>query len=61
VCLNGIKGSKVAQKVRMQKSRMKTMLTEFVYAKGIIHHEYVPENQTVNGKYYKKVIKRLIA
>jgi hypothetical protein len=27
-----------AQKVRMQKSRVKTMLTAFFYAKGIIHH-----------------------
>jgi hypothetical protein len=32
-----------AQKVRMQKSRVKKMLTEFFYAKGIIHHEFVPE------------------
>jgi hypothetical protein len=52
---------KEAQKVRMQKSRVKTMLTAFFYAKGIIHHEYEPEKQTVNGKFYKEVIKRLIA
>jgi hypothetical protein len=31
------------QKVRMQKSRVTTMLTAFFYAKGIIHHEFVPE------------------
>jgi hypothetical protein len=31
------------QKVRIQKSRVKTMLTEFFDAKGIIHHEFVPE------------------
>jgi hypothetical protein len=33
------------------------------YAKGIIQHEFVPEKQTVNGKFYKAVavIKRLIA
>jgi hypothetical protein len=29
-------------------------------AKGIIHHESVPEKQTVNGKFYKEVIKRWI-
>jgi hypothetical protein len=48
-----------AQKVRMQKSQVKTMLTAFFYAKGIIHHEFLPEKHTVNGKFYKEVIKRL--
>jgi hypothetical protein len=37
------------------------MLTAFFYAKGNIHHEFVPGKQTVNGKFYKGVIKRLIA
>jgi hypothetical protein len=60
VCLIGIKGSKAAQKVRMQKSQMKAMLTDFLYAKDIIDHEFVPEKQTVNGKFYKEVIKRLV-
>jgi hypothetical protein len=32
------------------------MFTAFLYAKGIIHHKCVPETQTVNGKFYKKVI-----
>jgi hypothetical protein len=49
-----------AQKVRMQKSRVKTMLTAFFGAKGIIHHEFVPGKRTVNGKFHKEVIKRLI-
>jgi hypothetical protein len=43
----------------MQKSRVKTMLTAFLDAKVIIHHEFVMEKQTVNGKFYKEVIKRL--
>jgi hypothetical protein len=43
-----------AQKLRMQKSRVKKMLTEFFYVKGIIHHEFVPEKQTVNGKFHKE-------
>jgi hypothetical protein len=50
-----------AQKVRMQKSQVKTTLTAFFYAKVIIHHQSVPEKQTVNGKFYKEMIKRLIA
>jgi hypothetical protein len=45
----------------MQKSRVKTTLTAFFYAKGIIHDEFGPEKQTVSGKFYKEVIKRLIA
>jgi hypothetical protein len=35
-----------ALKVRMQKSWVKTMLTTFFYAKGIIHHEFMAEKQT---------------
>jgi hypothetical protein len=44
----------------MQKSPVKTMLTA-LFMLGIIHHEFVSERQTVNGKFYKEVIKRLIA
>jgi histone-lysine N-methyltransferase SETMAR len=51
---------KEAQKVRMQKSRLKTMLNALFDAKGI-HHKFVPKKQTVNGKFYKDVMKRLIA
>jgi hypothetical protein len=47
-----------AQKVIMQTSRLKTMLTAFFDAKGIIHHEFVPVKQTLNGKFHKEVIKR---
>jgi hypothetical protein len=39
---------------------VKKMLTAFFDAKGIIHHEFVPGKQTVNSKFYKEVIKRLI-
>jgi hypothetical protein len=34
-----------SQQVRMQISRVKTMSTAFFDAKGIIHHEFVPEKQ----------------
>jgi hypothetical protein len=47
---------KEAQNVRIKKSGVKTMLTAIFYAKGIIHHEIVPQKQTVNGKFYKEVI-----
>jgi hypothetical protein len=39
---------KEAQKVRMQKSRVKTMLTAFFDAKGL---KFVLEKQTVNDKF----------
>jgi hypothetical protein len=40
----------------MQKSWVKTVLTAFFNAKGNIHHEFLPEKQTVNGKFYKEAI-----
>jgi hypothetical protein len=40
---------------------VKTILTAFFDGKSITHHKFVPEKQTVNGKFYKEVIKRLIA
>jgi hypothetical protein len=51
---------KEAQKVRMQESRVKIILTAFLYTKSIIHHEFVPEKQTVNCKFHKEAIKRSI-
>jgi hypothetical protein len=42
-----------AQKVRIQKSLVKTMLTAFFDAKSIIHHASVPAKQTVNGEFHK--------
>jgi hypothetical protein len=50
-----------AQKLRLQKSRVKTMLTAIFDAKGVIHHEFLLEKHTVNSKFYKEVIKRLSA
>jgi hypothetical protein len=37
------------------------MLTAFLDAEDIVHHEYVLEKLAVSGKFYKEVIKRLIA
>jgi len=34
-----------AKKVRLQKSKVKTMLVCFYDSKGIIHHEFVPEDK----------------
>ena len=42
-----------------QKSNVKTMLVCFYDSKGIIHHEFVPEGQTVTGSFYLCVLERL--
>ena len=47
------------QKVLLKKSKVKTMLVYFYDSKGIIHHEFVPEGQTVTGSFYLSVLERL--
>ena len=47
------------KKARMAKSRVKSMLIAFFDAEGIIHKEFVPTGQTVNGVFYAAVIRRL--
>lgn len=49
------------KKLRMQKSRVKTLLTVFFDSKGIIHKEFAPEGQMVNADYYVGVLNRLWA
>ena len=44
------------KKVRLQKSKVKTMLVCFYDSKGIIHQEFVPEGQTVTGSFYLSVL-----
>jgi hypothetical protein len=41
----------VAQTLRMQKSRVKIMMTAFFYAKGIIHHEFVEKVEKQSTKF----------
>ncbi|GFU16064.1 protein GVQW3 [Trichonephila clavipes] len=45
------------KKARMSKSRMKAMLTVFFDKNGVVHSEFVPEGQTVNGAFYVEVLK----
>ena len=49
-----------AEKVRFQKSRVRTMLVIFFYWQGIIHNEFFPESKTINAGYYKGVMERLL-
>ena len=48
-----------AKKVRLQKSKVKTMLVCFYNSMGIIHHEFDPEGQSVTGSFYLRVLEYL--
>jgi hypothetical protein len=50
-----------AQKVRMQKSRVEKRFTAFFEAKVLFIMNLCWKKQIVNGKFYKEVIKKLIA
>ena len=52
-------GSPRPKKARMSKSKIKVMLIAFFDQKGLVHHEFVPEGETVNQYFYQKVLIRL--
>ena len=54
-------GSPRPKKARMSRARIKVMLIVFFDNKGRVHHEFVPQGQTVNQHFYKEVLSRLIA
>lgn len=54
-------GSPRPKKARMSRSRVKVMLIVFFDNKGLVHHEFVQQGQTVNQHFYKEVLSRLIA
>jgi hypothetical protein len=47
------------KKARQVRSNVKSMLIGFFNIQGIAHKEFVPPGQTVNGKFYCEVLKRL--
>lgn len=47
------------KKARQVRSKIKVMLTVFFDVRGIVHHEYAPEGQTVTKEYYQDVLRRL--
>jgi hypothetical protein len=47
------------QKARKGRSKIKTMLIDFFDIRGMVHHEFVPQGQTINAEFYVEVSKRL--
>jgi hypothetical protein len=41
------------------RSKVKVLLTVFFDYRGIVHHSYAPEGQTINKEYYLEVIRHL--
>ncbi|GFU99560.1 protein GVQW3 [Trichonephila clavipes] len=52
-------GSPRPKKARQMQSKIKVMLIVFLDADGIVHHEYSPQDQTVNKEFYLDVMRRL--
>lgn len=51
--------SRQAKKPRLLQSKKKVMLTAFIDYHGVVHHEFLPDGQTVTKEYYLGVMKRL--
>ena len=60
-CQWKLPGSPRPKKAWMQKSQVKVMLITFFDHQGMVHHEYVPHDQTANQHFYKEVLTRLMA
>ena len=44
----------------MQRSQVKVMLITFFDHQEMVHHELVPQEQTVNQHFYKEILTRLV-
>jgi hypothetical protein len=47
------------KKARMSRSKIKSMLVVLFDCRGVVHHEFVPPNQTVNQTLYIEILGRL--
>jgi len=47
------------KKARQVRSNVKVLLTVFLDSCGVVHHEYVPQGQTIAKQYYEGVLCRL--
>src|SRR5215469_16928823 len=47
------------KKARQVRSNVKVLLTIFLDYRGVVHHKYAPQGQTINKEYYRDVLRRL--
>ena len=47
------------KKARQVRSNVKVMLTAFFDSRGVVHHKYAPQGQTINKEYYRDVHRHL--
>ncbi|XP_022239456.1 histone-lysine N-methyltransferase SETMAR-like [Limulus polyphemus] len=47
------------KKARQVRSNVNMMLTVFFDSRGVVHHEYAPQGQTITKEYYRDVLRRL--
>ena len=52
-------GSPRPKKARQSRSATKSMLIVFFDIRVIVHHDFVPEDQTVNAEFYCNDLRRL--
>jgi hypothetical protein len=49
----------VSKKVRRQPSKTKTMIIVIFDVRSIVHHEFIPQRQTVNQEFYISIVRRI--
>ena len=47
------------KKGRQVRSKTKVMLLTFFGSEGLVHHEYAPDEQTINKEFYVEVLRHL--
>jgi len=52
--------SPLPKKLKFQRPRIKTMLIIIFDSQGVVHKEFIPEGKTVNAKFYKRLMDRLL-
>jgi hypothetical protein len=58
-CHSGWENSRRDQKSTSESIKCEGVVDRFFYGRGVVHHEFVPRGQTVNGQFYLEVMKRL--
>ena len=48
------------KKARQSKSKVKVMLITFFNERGIVHCEFLPQDQTIDQQVYKEILQRLL-